>query len=142
VAFKAEPDDDGGPVPQRQGRVAHSVIERRYRENLNAKIAQLNRMLSTMEETSDADADADSDSDLEGAKKSNAAKLTKIKKADVLSNAMKYIKQAEQNKRNMSAEIDFLKSRITAMEKLIKCEDCSLLNQVNRLRLQGSLPSW
>lgn len=62
---------------------------------------------------------------------------TKTRKAEVLLNAINYVRQAEQDKKNLKSEIAFLKLRMAALEKLVKCEDCSLLNQMRELRLQG-----
>ena len=53
----------------------------------------------------------------------------KARKADVLNEAMRYVKQAEHDGEARDKEIDFLRLRLAALEKLVNCRDCVLLKQ-------------
>lgn len=83
---------------------AHSAVERRYRENLNSKIMDLHRTLLATEFGSWV-------SDVEDAKLLDLKKeeWSKIRKSDVLVNAMTYVHQSEIEMRHMSEEIRRLK---------------------------------
>jgi len=117
--------------PARAAKSSHSLVERKYRENLNSRISDLHRTLLATE-------GGGSDPDGTSPTGTSPTELSpKVKKGDVLSDAMKYVKQAEVQKRNMSDEIQFLRSRVRMLEKLVKCEDCSLLNQLVNLQMQA-----
>lgn len=109
----------------RPTKVAHSVVEQRYRDNLNGKIAQLHKTLST---TKDSGSSSSEEED---------SVLPRTRKADVLTSAIAYIKTAEKGRNNLENEVEFLKTRIANLEKLVKCEDCSILTQMNAMRLQA-----
>jgi hypothetical protein len=91
---------------QMRAKKAHSAVERRYRENLNGKITELHCTLLATEFSSWL-------SDDEGAKLLNRPKeeLSKIRKSDVLVNAMIYIHQSEIEMRHMSEEIRRLRGQ-------------------------------
>ena len=93
-------------------KVSHSVIERRYRENLNTKITQLDQALTSIRQAGDP-------SDAPG----------KARKADVINEAMRYVKQAKVDGEARTKEIEFLRLRVAALEKLVHCGDCALLKQ-------------
>ena len=62
----------------------------------------------------------------------------KARKADILNEAMRYVKQAEHDSEAKNKKIDFLRLRLAALEKLVNYGDCALLKQfagqqVNRL---------
>ena len=59
----------------------------------------------------------------------------KTRKSDVLLHAHSYVQRSEQEKKNMLDENAWLKRRLVALEKLVRCEDCSLLKQMNMLRM-------
>lgn len=115
------------PKAARPTKVAHSVVEQRYRDNLNGKIAQLHKTLSTTKGSGSSSSD-------EG---EGDTVLPRTRKADVLASAIAYIKEAERNRQKFESEVDFLKTRITMLEKLVKCEDCNILTQMNQMRLQA-----
>ena len=79
----------------------HAAVERRYRENINSKISQLHQMLCVIQVTNEEASFHFN--------KFNTENSTKISKADVLSNAMRYVKRAEQEKKAMGEEIKFLR---------------------------------
>lgn len=98
---------------------SHSVIERRYRENLNTKITQLDHTLSDIRHADDQPGKPKIDDH-----------PNKTRKADVLNEAIRYVKQAELESQTRIKEIDFLRLRVAALEKLVICRDCALLKQI------------
>ncbi|MCJ1390247.1 hypothetical protein MMC18_003105 [Xylographa bjoerkii] len=119
-------DEQGNP-PARLAKASHCQVERKYRENLNTKFETLRRAIPSMQSPGDHPS-------TEGPDLEDLGGSSKPRKADVLSNATDYVKQMEEKNRAMSNEIDFLRSRVQAIEKLIKCEDCWLLNGVSGTR--------
>ncbi|MCJ1435326.1 hypothetical protein MMC27_004698 [Xylographa pallens] len=119
--------DEHGNPPARLVKASHCQVERKYRENLNTKFETLRRAIPSMQSPGDNPSSEGPDlEDLGGS--------SKPRKADVLSNATDYVKQMEEKNRAMVNEIEFLRSRVQAIEKLIKCEDCWLLNGVSGMR--------
>ncbi|EHY53900.1 bHLH/Zip transcription factor [Exophiala dermatitidis] len=115
---------------QLRAKQAHSVVERRYRDNLNGKIMQLHRALIAAESTSRLNGKPTQDF---FASREHRAK---VRKSDVMTDAMNYVHQSEVEMRHMSDEITRLNDRVRALEKLVKCEDCTLLKQMVRLQIQ------
>lgn len=70
-----------------------------------------------------------------------ALSAAKPRKSDVLLHAYSYVKRSEREMKNMVDENAFLKQRLLAVEKMVKCEDCSLLKQMNLLRMGGGAVS-
>ena len=91
---------------QIQAKRAHSAVERRYRENLNSKIMDLHRTLLATEFGSRS-------SDVGDVKLLDLGKeeWSKIRKSDVLVNAMTYVHQSEIEMRHMSEEIRRLRGQ-------------------------------
>ena len=105
-------------------KTSHSVVERRYRENLSNRIAELNQTLSETRHNSSKDG-----ANLDAAHRKSTAFQGKARKAEVLLEAMRYVKQAELESLARIKEIEFLRSQVTALEKLVQCGDCTLLKQ-------------
>lgn len=94
------------------GKSPHSVVERRYRENLNSRMTQLDLMLTAIHDRSRKAGDLDvgpRHTEIPG----------KTRKADVLSDAIRYVKQADLEGTTKSKEIEFLRLRVAALEKLV-----------------------
>jgi len=91
---------------QIQAKKAHSAVERRYRENLNSKIMDLHRTLLATEFGSRS-------SNVEDVRLLDLGKeeWSKIRKSDVLVNAMNYVHQSEIEMRHMSEEIRRLRGQ-------------------------------
>jgi hypothetical protein len=92
---------------QTRAKKAHSVVERRYRENLNSKIMDLHHTLLATEFSSWF-------SDVEDMKLLDLKReeWNKIRKSDVLVNAMTYVHQSEIEMRHMSEEIRQLRGQV------------------------------
>lgn len=109
---------------------SHSVVERRYRENLNTRMTQLDQILTAIHDRSRNAGDLDI-----GPRYTETS--GKTRKADVLNDAIRYVKQAEVEAATKTKEIDFLRLRIAALEKLVHCSDCALLKQLAGQKIGG-----
>jgi hypothetical protein len=127
----SESEDETANIRAKQ---AHSVVERRYRDNLNGKIMQLHRALSATGTTSRLTGMTPQDF------YASREHRGKVRKSDVMTDAMNYVHQSEVEMRHMTDEITRLSDRVMALEKLVKCEDCTLLKQMVRLQLQQQNP--
>lgn len=120
-------------------RTAHSVIEHNYRKNLNTKMEQLRQILSVADSPKHISPELDnknnSDNGIEA--NNNPSTTTITRKSDVLLHAYSYVKRSEREKKTMADENAFLKRRLVALEKLVGCEDCSLLKRMNMLQMGG-----
>lgn len=117
--------------PTRQAKTSHCQVERKYRENLNTKFEILRRTIPCMQPqlTTKQLCEGGDVEDLDST-------VVKPRKADILSSATDYVKQLEDRNGKMGSEIEFLRSRVTAIEKLINCEDCYLLNGIRDMRVE------
>ncbi|KIV89039.1 hypothetical protein PV10_08653 [Exophiala mesophila] len=118
---------------KQRAKQAHSLVERKYRENLNAKIAQLHNTLQSSHYGPKASLEDDSDNP---SSLMAAIPASKVRKSDVLTEAMNYVNQTEVEMRHMENEINRLSERVRVLEKLVRCEDCSLLKQMVNLQVQ------
>lgn len=132
---------------KQRAKQAHSLVERKYRENLNAKITQLHSTLQNShygprvgydDPSMGVDGGRYEDPGTVGAAGAagNAAN-SKVRKSDVLTEAMNYVNQTEVEMRHMENEINRLTERVRILEKLVRCEDCSLLKQMVNLQVQA-----
>ena len=104
-------DSKGGPPKK----TAHNMIEKRYRTNLNDKIAALRDSvpsLRVMSRGNGAEED-DDDVDLEG-----LAPAHKLNKATVLSKATEYIRHLEKRNKKLQDDLDALKKQMNSYEKM------------------------
>lgn len=114
----------------------HNAIEKRYRTNLNAKIESLREGVpSICGQNINA---GEEDSDGEGDSKSGQ----KYGKAAVLMRALEYIQHLEKTTQRLGSEVDTLKTRVGAFEKLAMSGSIILngsgMEDMNRLALTKS----
>ncbi|KAJ6146113.1 hypothetical protein N7497_008095 [Penicillium chrysogenum] len=92
---------------------AHNVIEKRYRANLNDKIAELRDSVPSLRSTKNPNGgSAEDDDEAEG---TNAA--NKLNKASILSKATEYIKHLEIRNQRLEDENTDLKNRLRQADK-------------------------
>ena len=105
-------DQSNTPVKK----TAHNMIEKRYRTNLNDKIAALRDSVPSLRVMSKGAGEAGGDEaeDLEGLTPAH-----KLNKATVLSKATEYINHLEKRNKRLNDEINGLKVRLQASEKLL-----------------------
>ncbi|KAJ5925527.1 hypothetical protein N7454_008166 [Penicillium verhagenii] len=92
---------------------AHNVIEKRYRANLNEKIAELRDSVPSLRTTKNNNGDSnEDDEDAEGAQSAS-----KLNKASILSKATEYIKHLEIRNKRLEDENTALKNRLRQVDK-------------------------
>jgi hypothetical protein len=101
------PEDGGPPIKK----TSHNVIEKRYRNNLNDKIAELRDSVPSLRAMSRPSGNDDSE-DLEGLTPAH-----KLNKATVLAKATEYIKHLEKRNKTQADELTDLQTRMANMEK-------------------------
>ncbi|KAF2278786.1 uncharacterized protein EI97DRAFT_219233 [Westerdykella ornata] len=97
-------------------KTAHNMIEKRYRTNLNDKIAALRDSvpsLRVMSRQNGGNEEDDDPEDLEGLTPAH-----KLNKATVLSKATEYIRHLEKRNKRLMEEINTLKSRLDSYERM------------------------
>jgi len=99
-------------------KTAHNMIEKRYRTNLNDKIAQLRDAVPSLRMTQRQggadDAEGFTDDDF-----SSLSQVPKLNKATILSKATDYIGQLESRNRNLETENNALRGRMEGLEMLL-----------------------
>ncbi|KPI43469.1 Sterol regulatory element-binding protein 1 [Cyphellophora attinorum] len=123
---KLSPNDNTGIVRQREApppvakKRPHNIIEKRYRANLNEKIAELRDSVPSLRSTKkargskDASAGESDDEDLDGLTPSN-----KLNKASILTKAVEYIRHLEFRTKRLEDENRSLKERLETLDKVI-----------------------
>ncbi|KAG0649850.1 sterol regulatory element-binding 1 [Hyphodiscus hymeniophilus] len=108
-------EDSGGQNPPVK-KTAHNMIEKRYRTNLNDKIAALRDSvpsLRIMSKSARGEDTVDDREDLQGLTPAH-----KLNKATVLSKATEYINHLEKRNKRLQDDNAYMKGRIDAFEKL------------------------
>ncbi|KUJ07139.1 uncharacterized protein LY89DRAFT_678106 [Mollisia scopiformis] len=97
----------------------HNMIEKRYRTNLNEKIDCLRQSVPAFprRSSSGAKSDGEEEEDEEGQEDSKIGRQ-KYGKAAILTRALEYIKHLENTTERLGGEVDLLKNRAGAFEKL------------------------
>lgn len=122
---KLSPNDISGVVPQREPmppaakKRPHNIIEKRYRANLNEKIAELRDSVPSLRstkkaKTKDGSGAESEDDDLDGLTPSN-----KLNKASILTKAVEYIRHLEFRTKRLEDENTSLKQRLETLDKVI-----------------------
>jgi hypothetical protein len=112
-------------------RQPHTQVERKYRESLNTQLEALRRVVPSLQpQGSRSSGQPGGPFDMEDLPTPN-----KPSKAVVLASATAHIKQLEKDKKNLADENAALRSRIKALQALVKCDDCSLMQYVMNLKV-------
>jgi hypothetical protein len=114
-------DKKSRATPATDPKQAHSLVEKRYRENLNAKIAELNSVLVSAPEGSPS-----------------PGEQPQTRKSEVLQTAIDYVNQSQLEMRHMGNDVRRLHARVRQLEKLLKSEDCSFLKGLEGMRGLGA----
>ncbi|CAI4220000.1 unnamed protein product [Parascedosporium putredinis] len=107
-------DDDDGTQPVKK--TAHNMIEKRYRTNLNDKIAALRDSVPSLRIMSKSARGEDTTEDRE--ELHGLTPAHKLNKATVLSKATEYIRHLEKRNNRLLDENHAMQQRIAAFEKL------------------------
>ncbi|ORY14466.1 hypothetical protein BCR34DRAFT_234139 [Clohesyomyces aquaticus] len=97
-------------------KTAHNMIEKRYRTNLNDKIAALRDSVPSLRVMSRGNGQGEEEDDAEDLEGLTPAH--KLNKATVLSKATEYIRHLEKRNKRLSDEVSTLKNRLESYEKL------------------------
>ncbi|EFQ86440.1 hypothetical protein PTT_18305 [Pyrenophora teres f. teres 0-1] len=113
-----EGDDDAPSSKKGSGppkKTAHNMIEKRYRTNLNDKIAALRDSVPSLRVMSRPNGTEEDDDpeDLEGLTPAH-----KLNKATVLSKATEYIRHLEKRNKRLQEELTTMKGRVESYEKM------------------------
>jgi hypothetical protein len=68
---------------------------------------------------------------------SPSPETNQTRKSEVLQTAIDYVNQTQLEMRHMTNDINRLNTRVRALEKLVKCEDCTLLKGFDGLKVLG-----
>jgi len=112
--------------PKSRRRLPHNQVERKYRESLNTQLESLRRVVPSLQQNQGA---------CDGADIEDLPTPSKPSKAVILASATAYIKQQEKDKKALADENHLLKARIKALQALVKCDDCSLMQYVMDLKI-------
>ncbi|KAH8808503.1 hypothetical protein F5884DRAFT_792454 [Xylogone sp. PMI_703] len=133
-----EEDEHAGQGPPVK-KTAHNMIEKRYRTNLNDKIADLRDSvpsLRIMTKSQRGEDTTDDREDLQGLTPAH-----KLNKATILSKATEYIRHLEKRNSRLQDENAIMKARINAFEKLFMSGSMGV-NAVPQLRPPFSYPQY
>ncbi|GME24830.1 putative transcription factor bhlh protein [Neofusicoccum parvum] len=128
----AQGADAGDGKGKTRRRLPHNQVERKYRESLNTQLDSLRRVVPALQQSSRG---------CEGGDIEDLPTPSKPSKAVVLASATAYIKQMEKDKKQLADENQLLRTRIKALQALVKCEDCSLMQYVMDLKLHNGPPA-
>jgi hypothetical protein len=107
--------EDSKPASKKR---PHNVIEKRYRANLNEKIAELRDSVPSLrvskKTVQDADCVEDEEEDLDGLTPTN-----KLNKASILTKAVEYIRHLEIRNKKLDDENVALKERLHTLDKVL-----------------------
>ncbi|KAH7394587.1 hypothetical protein BKA66DRAFT_410828 [Pyrenochaeta sp. MPI-SDFR-AT-0127] len=119
--------NDDQKQPKSRRRLPHNQVERKYRESLNTQLDSLRRVVPSLQQNQRACDSADIE---------DLPTPSKPSKAVILASATAYIKQMEKDKKSLADENQMLRTRIKALQALVKCDDCSLMQYVMDLKLK------
>ncbi|KAJ5683476.1 hypothetical protein N7462_006641 [Penicillium macrosclerotiorum] len=105
------PLQNGKKMPAKKR--AHNVIEKRYRANLNEKIAELRDSVPSLRSAKNANGDSNEEEDDAEA----THPTSKLNKASILSKATEYIKHLEIRNKRLEDENTALKNRLRQVDK-------------------------
>lgn len=114
---------DEKPKPRR--RLPHNQVERKYRESLNTQLESLRRVVPSLQQNRACD----------GADIEDLPAPSKPSKAVILASATAHIKQIEKDRKSLQDENQLLRTRVKALQALVKCDDCSLMQYVMDLKI-------
>jgi hypothetical protein len=112
--------------PKNRRRLPHNQVERKYRESLNTQLESLRRVVPSLQQNARA---------CDGADIEDLPTPSKPSKAVILASATAHIKQQEKDKKALADENALLRARVKALQALVKCDDCSLMQYVMDMKI-------
>lgn len=141
-ASRPNNEGDRKPTKSRGKKTSHNVIEKRYRSNLNDKIATLRDSVPALRTTNPRGTAKDGQSETEDSEdKNGATSKLKLNKASVLTKATEYIKQLERQNECLLQQNSILRNRLhtvdtppssvsTTLYELVKSSDSPMTDTV------------
>ncbi|KAF2128149.1 hypothetical protein P153DRAFT_294186 [Dothidotthia symphoricarpi CBS 119687] len=124
--IKDSPQASEDAKPKSRRRLPHNQVERKYRESLNTQLESLRRVVPSLQQGQGV---------CDGADIEDLPTPSKPSKAVILASATAHIKQLEKEKKQVADENLLLRTRIKALQALVKCEDCNLMQYVMNLKI-------
>ncbi|KAF1926256.1 uncharacterized protein M421DRAFT_102601 [Didymella exigua CBS 183.55] len=112
--------------PKARRRLPHNQVERKYRESLNTQLESLRRVVPSLQQNARI---------CDGADIEDLSTPSKPSKAVILASATAHIKQQEKDKKVLADENALLRARVKALQALVKCDDCSLMQYVMDMKI-------
>jgi len=101
-------------------KVRHNIVERRYRENINAQVDVLrDSIVATMQVKDEQNGTSSS--------RLGADELKRLTKAAVIAAATQQIKRARSENDKLLDEHRLLQAQIKELESMVKCGECPLM---------------
>jgi hypothetical protein len=127
---KSESEDSPQALPAEdkdkpRRRLPHNQVERKYRESLNTQLESLRRVVPSLQQNRASD----------GADIEDLPAPSKPSKAVILASATAHIKHVEKERKRLQEENQLLKARVKALQALVKCDDCSLMQYVMDMKM-------
>ncbi|KAI4741004.1 hypothetical protein E4T50_08547 [Aureobasidium sp. EXF-12298] len=111
-------------------KVRHNIVERRYRENINAQVDVLrDSIVATVHSKEEQQGGS--------ASRLGADELKRLTKAAVIAAATKQIRRARTENERLLDEHRALQAQIRELESLVKCGDCPLMKLTVDLSLES-----
>ncbi|THX05166.1 hypothetical protein D6D13_07296 [Aureobasidium pullulans] len=111
-------------------KVRHNIVERRYRENINAQVDVLREsIVATVHSKEEQQGGS--------ASRLGADELKRLTKAAVIAAATKQIRRARTENERLLDEHRSLQAQIRELESLVKCGDCPLMKLTVDLSLES-----
>lgn len=120
------PQEAADDKPKNRRRLPHNQVERKYRESLNTQLDSLRRVVPSLQQNARV---------CDGADIEDLPTPSKPSKAVILASATAHIKQQEKDKKALSDENALLRARVKALQALVKCDDCSLMQYVMDMKI-------
>jgi len=120
----AKPYAPAPKEPKGRHRLPHNLVERRYRNHLNGQIDALRLVVPSVREDVD-------EADVED----SSVPLRPPSKADIICAGTAHIKALESEKARMLRHNAKLQEQVAGLQKLVKCDDCSILQYLSSLQL-------
>jgi hypothetical protein len=119
------------PPAKPSRRQPHNEIERKYRESINTHLEALKNSLPAFQQPQNQCIQGKGDIE-------DLAATPKPSKSIILASAVAHIKKIEKEKKQVEQERNLLRQQVKALQALVKCDDCSLMQYViglNQLNL-------
>lgn len=119
-------------------RIPHTIIERRYRDNLNTQIETLRLTLPSLKNAYLCSSSSSSSSGGATIDVEDAALPPRLpSKAMIIATAATYIKELESERDVAEENVRNLQQQVVDLQKLIQCNDCSILQYLQAVGGSG-----